>query len=151
MSEPGQTDSHNTSKNNSGKQLGALDLGSNSFHLLIAQENRGRIQILDKHKEMVRLAEGLDDRNRLSEVAIQRALECLERSAQRLRSVDPENVRVVGTNTLRKASNAGEFIKLAQQTLGYSIEIISGREEARLIFLGVNHDLGGDETRRLIC
>ncbi len=133
-----------------GKQLGALDLGSNSFHLLVAQQSHGRIQILDKHKEMVRLAEGLNEDNELSETAIKRALECLERSAQRLRSLDSDNVRVVGTNTLRKASNAKSFIRRAEETLGHRIEIISGREEARLIFLGVCHDLGGEDIQRLI-
>ena len=133
-----------------GKQLGALDLGSNSFHLLIAQESHGRIQVLDKHKEMVRLAEGLDDDNQLAEPAIKRALECLERFAQRLRTVDPDNVRVVGTNTLRKAADPDAFIAKAEKVLGHRIEIISGREEARLIYLGVCHDLGPEDTRRLV-
>ncbi len=133
-----------------GKQLGALDLGSNSFHLLIAQESHGRIQVLDKHKEMVRLAEGLDDDNNLAEHVIERALACLERFAQRLRTLDPDNVRVVGTNTLRKAADSGDFINRAQKVLGHSIEIISGREEARLIYLGVCHDLGPEDMRRLV-
>ena len=131
------------------KQLGALDLGSNSFHLLIAQESHGRVQVLDKHKEMVRLAEGLQKDGQLSKVVTERALACLERFAQRLRPLDADNVRIVGTNTLRKASDAG-FISAAEQILGHEIEIISGREEARLIFMGVCHDLGGDTTRRLV-
>ena len=91
-------------------QLGALDLGSNSFHLLVAQETNGRIQVLDKHKEMVRLAAGLDDNNQLSKQACERALECLNRFAQRLRPLEPEDVRVVGTNTLRK-SQSKSFLK----------------------------------------
>lgn len=130
-------------------QLAALDLGSNSFHLLIAQERHGRIQILDRHKEMVRLAAGLDDNNLLSEHAIARALECLKRFAQRLRPLDTENVRIVGTNTLRQAKDE-TFLNEAERILGHKIEIISGHEEGRLIYLGVCHDLGTSDTRRLV-
>lgn len=135
--------------NSRNKQLGALDLGSNSFHLLIAQESHGRLQVLDKHKEMVRLAEGLQDDNTLSFQAIERALACLERFAQRLRPLDQDNVRIVGTNTLRKASES-DFLQQAEQVLGHKIEIISGREEARLIYMGVCHDLGVDSQHRLV-
>ena len=131
------------------QQLGALDLGSNSFHLIIAQAAQGRIQVLDKHKEMVRLAAGLDQDNQLSEEAQNRALECLSRFAQRLRPLLPENVRVVGTNTLRQAESKS-FLKKASAILGHRIDIISGYEEARLIYLGVCHDLGASEDRRLI-
>ena len=130
-------------------QLGALDLGSNSFHLLVAQESGGRMQVIDKHKEMVRLAAGLDEQGQLSDEARERALSCLERFGQRLRSLDSGNVRVVGTNTLRKAQDPG-FMAKAEATLGHRIEIISGREEARLIYLGVCQDLGPSDARRLI-
>ncbi len=130
-------------------QLAALDLGSNSFHLLIAQQRGSRIQILDRHKEMVRLAAGLDDRNLLSKQAISRALECLKRFAQRLRTLDPENVRIVGTNTLRQAKDE-TFFNEAEQILGHRIEIISGHEEGRLIYLGVCHDLGTSDGGRLV-
>jgi exopolyphosphatase/guanosine-5'-triphosphate,3'-diphosphate pyrophosphatase len=130
-------------------QLGALDLGSNSFHLLVAQESNGRIQVLDKHKEMVRLAAGLDENNQLSKQACERALDCLDRFAQRLRPLETENVRVVGTNTLRKAQSKN-FLKQAESILGHKIDIISGHEEARLIYLGVCQDLGTTEQRRLI-
>jgi exopolyphosphatase / guanosine-5'-triphosphate,3'-diphosphate pyrophosphatase len=136
--------------NTRSKQLGALDLGSNSFHLLIAQESHGRVQVLDKHKEMVRLAEGLNDEGKLSKTVTKRALACLERFAQRLATLDQDNVRIVGTNTLRKASDR-DFIVTAEQILGHKIEIISGREEARLIYMGVCHDLGGDDQRRLVA
>jgi len=132
------------------KQLAALDLGSNSFHLLVAQDSSSRIQFIDKHKEMVRLAAGLGEDNELSEDVVERALDCLRRFAQRLRSLEVDNVRVVGTNTLRKAKNADEFIGLAEQALGHKIEIISGREEARLIYLGVCHDLGLVDSHRLV-
>ena len=130
-------------------QLGALDLGSNSFHLLIAQESGNRIQVLDKHKEMVRLAAGLDEDNNLTQEAIDRALDCLSRFSQRLRPLDPDNVRIVGANTLR-AAKGGNFLEQAEQVLGHKIEIISGREEARLIYLGVCHDLGTSDSSRLV-
>ena len=125
-----------------GHQLAALDLGSNSFHLLITQEIRGRIQVVDKHKEMVRLAEGLTDTGHLSDNVSERALQCLQRLAQRLRSIDPNNLRIVGTNTLRQLENSSSFLAKAENILGHPIEIISGREEARLIFLGVCHGWG---------
>ena len=132
------------------KQLAALDLGSNSFHLLVALETNERLQFIDKHKEMVRLAAGLDAKNALTDDVMQRALDCLHRFAGRLRSLEIDNVRVVGTNTLRRAKNAKAFIAKAEQVLGHRIEIISGREEARLIYLGVSHDLGLVDNRRLI-
>jgi len=131
------------------QQLGALDLGSNSFHLLIAQESHDRVQILDKYKEMVRLAEGLNENGVLAPAVVARALECLERFAQRLRPLEPDNVRIVGTNTLRSAGDT-KFLAAAEQILGHKIDIISGREEARLIFMGVCHDLGGETDRRLV-
>lgn len=130
-------------------QLGALDLGSNSFHLLVAQEANGRFQVLDKHKEMVRLAAGLDDKNRLTKEVRERALACLERFGQRLRPLNSSDVRIVGTNTLRKTDDT-DFIREAQQVLGHKIEIISGREEARLIYLGVCHDMGASDHRRFV-
>lgn len=139
-----------TSASNRNQQLAALDLGSNSFHLIVAQESQGRIQILDKHKEMVRLAEGLGPNNELDPIVAQRALDCLERLGQRLRTLSAENVRVVGTNTLRKAEHSSDFIHRAELLLGHPIEIISGREEARLIYLGVCHDIGVDPQHRLV-
>lgn len=132
------------------KQLGALDLGSNSFHLLVAQETEGRIQVVDKHKEMVRLAAGIDENNELDHEVADRALDCLARLGQRLRALDPANVRVVGTNTLRRIERNTDFINRGSALLGHPIQVISGHEEARLIFLGVCHDLGGDGQRRLV-
>ena len=135
---------------NRNQQLAALDLGSNSFHLIVAQESQGRIQILDKHKEMVRLAEGLGPNNELDPAVAQRALDCLERLGQRLRTLRAENVRIVGTNTLRQAERSSDFVSRAEALLGHPIEIISGREEARLIYLGVCHDIGVDPKHRLV-
>ncbi|MEQ8858543.1 MAG: exopolyphosphatase [Pseudomonadales bacterium] len=131
-------------------ELAALDLGSNSFHLLVVQVQHGRVQVVDKIKEMVRLAEGLDADDNLDEAVAQRALACLSRLGQRLRDLPPENVRVVGTNTLRRANNAGDFIARAEAALGHTVEVISGREEARLIYLGVSHALEDQHERRLV-
>lgn len=139
-----------TMSEDAAQDLAALDLGSNSFHLIVAQEVNGRLQTIDRIREMVRLAEGLDSRQQLGEAARQRALDCLERFGQRLRHLHRDNVRVVGTNALRKAQDAGAFIAEAQAMLGHRVEIISGREEARLIYLGVSHDLEDNHDRRLV-
>ena len=133
-----------------GRQLAALDLGSNSFHLLVAQEQNGRLQVVDKIKEMVRLADGLDEKNKLTGPATERALECLERFSQRLRGLESEDIRVVGTNTLRRAKNAAGFLAQVENILNCKVEIISGREEARLIYLGVSHALEDDADSRLV-
>ncbi len=133
-----------------GRQLAALDLGSNSFHLLVAQESGGRLQVVDRIKEMVRLADGLTDDKSLSEDVVRRALDCLDRFSQRLRGLAPEDIRVVGTNTLRRATNAQRFLDEAERILGTEVEIISGREEARLIYLGVSHALQDNAERRLV-
>ncbi len=125
--------------------IAAVDLGSNSFHMIVARVSNGQLHIVDRLRETVRLASGLDKRNKLSVVAQNRALACLRRFGQRLRAMTPDNVRCVGTNALRQAHNAEEFLARAQRALGQSIEVIAGREEARLIYLGVVHS--GPETR----
>ena len=103
--------------------LAAVDLGSNSFHMIVARiSDDGGIQVIDKIKEMVRLGAGLDDEKNLSEDAQHRALDCLERFGQRLHNLDPENVKIVGTNTLRSAKNSADFLNKAQRLLGHSIE-----------------------------
>lgn len=127
-----------------------MDLGSNSFHMKVARLHDGVLRMVDQHREMVRLADGLNGRQLLSIEAQWRALACLRRFGQRLRELDSENVRAVGTNTFRAADNAGEFIGQAAQALGHPIDIISGVEEARLIYLGVAHSLGSDDNRRLV-
>lgn len=128
----------------------AVDLGSNSFHMIVAEVDESRLMIIDKMREMVRLAGGLDERNRLSEEVMQRAVECLRRFGQRLHAVPNGRVRAVGTNTLRKARNNAEFIARAEEALGHPIDIIAGYEEARLIYLGVSHSLEDDARRRLV-
>lgn len=130
--------------------LAAIDMGSNSFHMVVARLVHGEIRTLEKMGEKVQLGAGLDQYNRLTEEAQQRALECLSRFAQRLRGMPADAVQVVGTNALRVARNAHQFINRAEEVLGYPIEIIAGREEARLIYLGVSHTLSDDIGRRLV-
>jgi exopolyphosphatase/guanosine-5'-triphosphate,3'-diphosphate pyrophosphatase len=128
----------------------ALDLGSNSFHLLIASFQDDKLRIIDRHKDMVRLAAGLSEDGVLAEDAQQRALESLAKVANRLRGVPRSQVRIVGTNTLRAASNAGDFMQRAEAILGLPINIISGTEEARLVYLGVANDLAVEKQKRLV-
>jgi exopolyphosphatase / guanosine-5'-triphosphate,3'-diphosphate pyrophosphatase len=131
-------------------ELVAVDLGSNSFHMIIARLVGGHIHVIDRMRERVLLAAGLDANKHLTEQAQRRGLECLERFGQRLRSIPQARVRAVGTNTLRKARNAREFLARARVALGHPIEVISGREEARIVYLGVAHDLSDDQGRRLV-
>lgn len=133
-----------------GSELVAIDLGSNSFHMIIARLEAGQLSIVDRLRERVQLAAGLDDDKFLSAMAIRRGLDCLARFEQRLRPMKDARVRAVGTNTLRKARNAREFIAEARTVLGHPIEVISGGEEARLVYLGVAHDLADDTGRRLV-
>ncbi len=131
-------------------QLAALDLGSNSFHLVVANYSNGRIGVVDKIKETVRLADGLNDSGEISAEAMERAVDCLTRFGQRLRTIPADQVRVVGTNTLRKAKNSDKFLKRARKALNHNIEIISGHEEARMIFMGVSRALDDSHKRRLV-
>jgi len=130
--------------------LAAIDLGSNSFHMLVARPENGQLAVIDRLREMVRLAAGLGPDGDLDAAARDRALACLERFGQRLRGMPSGTVRVVGTNTLRKARNAGAFLDAAEAALGHPIEVIAGREEARLIYLGVAHSLPEPEGKRLV-
>ncbi len=132
------------------ESIAAVDLGSNSFHMIVAQVAERRLQVIDRLKEMVRLAAGLDQRYLLSSEVMDRGMECLRRFGQRLRGIPSDKVRAVGTNTLRKARNRSEFLARAEQALGHPIEIIAGREEARLIYLGVSHSLEDGCERRLV-
>lgn len=131
--------------------VAAVDLGSNSFHMKVARLEEGRLEVVDRLRERVALAEGLDEHKVLSPAVQERALACLSRFGQRLRDMPATSVRAVGTNTLRVARNARTFLALAQEALGHPIEVVSGREEARLVYLGVIGSLptnGG--TRRLV-
>lgn len=128
----------------------AIDLGSNSFHLIVAEVKNDQLLIIDRLKEMVRLASGLNDKDELTEESQQKALDCLARFGQRLKNIPSENVRIVGTNTLRKAKNGAQFITQAEQSLNHPIEVIAGREEARLIYLGVAHSQSENTANRLV-
>ena len=129
----------------------AVDLGSNSFHSVVSRYEHGEFTVVDRQREVVRLAAGLDKNNILSEAVADRALACLERFGQLLRDLPPSNVRVVGTNALRRLQSKNLFLERAEKALGFSIEIIAGREEARLIYLGVSKwSARGDQSRLVI-
>ncbi len=130
--------------------VAAVDLGSNSFHMIVCSLNNGIPQTIDRLREMVRLASGLDANNILDENTQNRALACLERFGQRIRHFPPGSVRIVGTNTLRTAKNAGQFLIKAEQALNHPIHIISGIEEARLIYLGVSYSLSSNANLRMV-
>ncbi|PIT13845.1 exopolyphosphatase [Snodgrassella alvi] len=142
--------------------LATVDLGSNSFRLQICHNQNGHLQVVDSIKEMVRLAAGLDEQKKLDQASQQRALNCLARFGERLRGFEPDHVRVVATNTFRVAKNISQFIPQAEEKLGFPIDIIAGREEARLIYTGVVHtlppkgenmlviDIGGGSTEFVI-
>lgn len=130
--------------------LAAIDLGSNSFHMIIARLRDNHFQVVDKLREMVQLRAGLDERDYLSKVAQDRAIACLERFGERIKDLPEDSVRIVGTNTLRVAKNSKTFLKKAKKALGHSIDIVAGEEEARLVYLGVAHALSFDDTRRLV-
>ena len=130
--------------------LAAVDLGSNSFHMVVARTHQGRPSIVDRLREMVRLASGLDEHDYLDDASQERALNCLRRFGQRLRDMHAHQVRVVGTNTLRRAHNADVFLAKVEQALGHPVEVISGMEEARLIYLGVSHHIDSKDGRNMV-
>ena len=146
-----------------GDMLAAVDIGSNSFHMMVARYTLGQLRVVDRLRETVRMAEGLDGRGGLDAGVRQRALECLARFGQRIRDIPPSQVRALATNTVRSLAAPQAFLVPAETALGHSIEVISGREEARLIYLGVAHaqppkpdqlrlviDIGGGSTECII-
>ncbi|HBK46891.1 MAG TPA: exopolyphosphatase [Xanthomonadaceae bacterium] len=146
-----------------GDLLAAIDLGSNSFHMVIARYLLGQLRVVDRLRETVRMADGLDGKGGLSNEARQRALECLARFGQRIREVPSLRVRALATNTVRQLRSPQAFLMPAETALGHAIEVVSGREEARLIYLGVAHaqppkpdqrrlviDIGGGSTEFII-
>ena len=144
--------------------LAAIDMGSNSFRLEVGALPHGRYRRVDYLKEMVRLGAGLDAAGQLTEEAAQRGLACLKRFAERLQGFSADQVRAVATQTLREAKNRNAFLLRAQDALGFEIEVITGREEARLIYAGVHHlqppsgsgkgrlviDIGGRSTELIL-
>jgi exopolyphosphatase/guanosine-5'-triphosphate,3'-diphosphate pyrophosphatase len=133
-----------------GELLAAVDLGSNSFHLVVARYEHGGLRLIDRLRDSVRMAMGLRPDGSLDAERRKRALECLARFGQRLRSLPPERVRAVATNSVRRLANPQAFLLPAETALGHPIEVVAGREEARLIYLGVAHDLAKSNQRRLV-
>lgn len=146
-----------------GQQFAAVDIGSNSFHMVVARYTQGQLRVIDRLRETVRMADGLDSRGGLSPEARQRALDCLARFGQRIRDVPALRVRALATNTVRRLAAPQTFLTAAEAALGHPIEVVSGREEARLIYLGVAHaqppkpgelrlviDIGGGSTEFII-
>ncbi|EIK46317.1 exopolyphosphatase [Cellvibrio sp. BR] len=130
--------------------IAALDLGSNSFHMIVARWDNGQLTLLDRLREPVRLGFGLQADGSLSKDARERALACLERFGECLRAYPSRSVRIVGTKTLRSVNDGGEFLAAAEARLGHPVEIISGDEEARLIYLGVAHCIAPDKGNRIV-
>lgn len=145
ISNPGELSSEPSSV------IAAVDLGSNSFHMVVAQDQHGQLKVIDRMREMVRLGAGLNASGKLSKESKERAIECLQRFGQRLQEMHADSVRVVGTNTLRVAKNSAEFIQRAEDALGHPIQIISGVEEARLIYQGTIHSITGPEGKWLVA
>ena len=132
------------------RMLAAVDLGSNSFRMVIAREVGGELQMIDRLREGVRLGGHLDEQQNITLEGQVRAIRCLQKFGERVVDFPPGTVRAVGTNTLRRARNTMSFLKEAEKALGHPIEVVSGQEEARLIFLGVSHSVAGGPPRRLV-
>lgn len=129
--------------------LAAVDLGSNSFHMAITRIEHGEIRPVERLADTVQLAAGIEN-GMLSNDAMARGLECLSRFRQALDVVKPDMVRIVGTNALRVAKNGRAFRQSAEAIMGHPLEVISGREEARLVYLGVAHSMADDGTRLVV-
>lgn len=132
------------------EEIAAVDLGSNSFHMIIARVSNGQISVIDRLKEPVRLGYGLTNDGHLDELSQKRALDCLERFHQRIKHLPAPCVRAVGTRTLRQAKNVYPFLSKAERALGFDIQIVSGAEEARLVYQGVAFGLEDDHEKRLV-
>ncbi len=130
--------------------IAAVDLGSNSFHMIVGELRHGQLAILDRIRETVRLAEGLSESGDISPDARRRAIDCLSRFGERLREMNADKVRAAGTSTIRRAREDTDFMVEAESALGHPIEIISGIEEARLIYSGVAHSLPPTDGLRLV-
>jgi exopolyphosphatase / guanosine-5'-triphosphate,3'-diphosphate pyrophosphatase len=138
------------SKIEDGSLVAAVDLGSNSFRMEIGRYEHGAIVRVDYLKETVRQGAGLDEQRNLTLESMQRGWETLARFGERLHGFDASQVHAVATQTMREARNREQFIKKGQQILGFPIDVIAGREEARLIYQGVAHALGGHDEKRLV-
>jgi exopolyphosphatase/guanosine-5'-triphosphate,3'-diphosphate pyrophosphatase len=150
MTQPPNDPSAKTLARDPPAMLAAVDLGSNSFRMVIARVVGSELRPVDQLREGVQLAAFLDADHDITDEGQRRALECLDRFGQRLRDFPPEAVRAVGTNTLRRARNSADLLEEAARVLGHPIEVISGLEEARLIFIGAAHGLAVQPGRRLV-
>ncbi|WP_371194239.1 exopolyphosphatase [Glaciecola sp. SC05] len=130
--------------------IAALDIGSNSFHLVVARVVADAVQVVNRVKHKVRLADGLDEKSHLSEEAMQRGLDTLESMVESLSGVTGDSIRIVATHTLRRAKNANAFLKRARTVFPFPIEIISGAEEARLIYVGIASNSSTEGSRLII-
>ena len=139
-----------SSNNRKTSHIAAIDLGSNSFHMIVARWDNGQLTLLDRLREPVRLGFGLQEDLSLSDEARDRALACLERFGECLRGYPSRSVRIVGTKTLRTVKDSSQFLVEAEKRLGHPVEIISGDEEARLIYLGVANDIAPDGDNRIV-
>ena len=128
----------------------AVDLGSNSFHMVVARVVDGNLNVIDRIREPVRLANGLDRYKNIKDSTWERAINCLEQFGERVKGIPPENIRAVGTNTFRRAKNSRLFHTAAEDALHHPIEIISGIEEARLIYAGAIRALPEVNVQRLM-
>ncbi|GGW79279.1 Ppx/GppA phosphatase family protein [Alteromonas halophila] len=144
-----------------GEYYAAVDLGSNSFHMVVVHVVNGSVQIINKIKQKVRLAAGLDEQLKLDAASMERGWQCLYTFAERLQDIPPSNIKIVATATLRLATNASEFVSKAENILKHRLDVISGEEEARQIYLGVAYtsanqgntlviDIGGASTEVII-
>ncbi len=141
---------HSREEWNNQSLVAAIDLGSNSFHMIVARVDQGEIRPVERLGEKVQLAAGINSSGELSPESMERGLNCLRQFAQYLMAKKIQAIRIVGTNALRKASNSHIFVKDAENILGHPVEIIAGREEARLIYLGVAQTQSDDNERRLV-
>ena len=145
---------HSNSSNASKELVAAVDLGSNSFRMVIAKvihsASGTQLQPIDTLRESVRMASGLSEDKKLDQKSIQRGLAAIHRFGDRLRGFNAKQVRAVATNTLRVARNADDFIREAEKLLGFPIEVVKGREEARLIYIGASHDAPACDEKRFV-
>jgi exopolyphosphatase/guanosine-5'-triphosphate,3'-diphosphate pyrophosphatase len=148
--QPAVADNPSPSEDVTPEIIAAVDLGSNSFHMIVGELRHGQLAILDRIRETVRLAEGLSAKGDISPDARQRALDCLARFGERLRDLHADSVRAAGTSTIRRAREDSNFMREAEEALGHPIDIVSGLEEARLIYKGVTHSLPPTYGLRLV-
>lgn len=138
------------SQNLESPYFAAIDLGSNSFHMLVARISDGKVEVIDREKQMVQIARGLQADGDLDEESQERAIICLHKFSERLRDIPESQIRAVGTKTLRKAHNSRAFLETAERVLGVKIQIVSGYEEARLVYAGLANTISTNEQRLVI-